>query len=298
MTRHARNCTAGAVYTYHEKQKDTKAGGYGTIKKRLGKDSIQDFDCCSLTLQPCRDPVITPEGYLFDKEAILEFIIHQKVKNAQLMKEYEKQKKKEKEELAEIAAAEQRTKAELFAKNQRITSASSSSTSESTQVVQKSTAPGSSISNMAGPSAGKLPSFWVPSLTPQSKESKMEKPSKVVRCPMSGKPLKAKDLLPVKFTEIKDPDDKKSLITRENRYKCAVTHDALGNSVPCAVLKPNGVVVTMECVEKIIKKDMLDPFSGQKLKESDIIPMQRGGTGYAATNNALDAKVERAVIQA
>lgn len=59
MTRHARNCTAGAVYTYHEKKKDAQASGYGTNAQRLGKDSVKDFDCCSLSLQPCKNPVIT-----------------------------------------------------------------------------------------------------------------------------------------------------------------------------------------------------------------------------------------------
>lgn len=59
MTRHARNCTAGAVYTYHEKRKDAAASGYGTNTQRVGKDSVKDFDCCCLTLQPCRNPVIT-----------------------------------------------------------------------------------------------------------------------------------------------------------------------------------------------------------------------------------------------
>lgn len=59
MTRHARNCTAGAVYTYHEKKKDAEASGYGTQSQRVGKDSVKDFDCCCLTLQPCRNPVVT-----------------------------------------------------------------------------------------------------------------------------------------------------------------------------------------------------------------------------------------------
>ena len=31
----------------------------------------------------------------------------------------------------------------------------------------------------------------------------------------------------------------------------------------------------MECVEKIIKKDMVDPINSQKMTEQDIIPMQR-----------------------
>lgn len=31
----------------------------------------------------------------------------------------------------------------------------------------------------------------------------------------------------------------------------------------------------MECVEKIIKKDGCHPLTGEKLKEQDIIPLQR-----------------------
>lgn len=94
MTRHARNCTAGAVYTYHEKKKDAAASGYGTQNERVGKDSVKSFDCCSLTLQPCRMPVVTKEGYLFDKEAILEYIVTKKNDYTRKLKQYEKQLKK------------------------------------------------------------------------------------------------------------------------------------------------------------------------------------------------------------
>jgi len=59
MTRHAKNNTASACYTYHERKRDTLKSGYGTIKERLAKDSIGDFDACCLTLQPCRNPVVT-----------------------------------------------------------------------------------------------------------------------------------------------------------------------------------------------------------------------------------------------
>lgn len=49
---------------------------------------------------------------------------------------------------------------------------------------------------------------------------------------MSGKPIKMKDLIPVHFTLIKDSDDKRSLIVKDNnRYMCAVTSDVLSNSV-------------------------------------------------------------------
>lgn len=38
-------------------------------------------------------------------------------------------------------------------------------------------------------------------------------------------------------------------------------------------------VVTMDCVEKIIKKDMIDPLNGKPMKSDDIIELRRGGTG-------------------
>ena len=43
MTRHAKNSTAGSVYTHFEKKKDQRESGFGTEKLRLAKDSITSF---------------------------------------------------------------------------------------------------------------------------------------------------------------------------------------------------------------------------------------------------------------
>jgi nitric oxide synthase-interacting protein len=142
-----------------------------------------------------------------------------------------------------------------------------------------------------------LPSFWVPSNTPEAKQEKMQKPDSTIFCPVSGKPMKAKDLIDIKFTLVNDPDDKKSLILKENRYMCPITHDILSNSVPCAVIRTTGDVVTMECVEKIIKKDWIHPLTNAKLTEKDIIPLQRGATGFASANDNLEGKKARPNLQ-
>ncbi|XP_003396474.1 nitric oxide synthase-interacting protein homolog [Bombus terrestris] len=289
MTRHARNCTAGAVYTYHEKRKDAAASGYGTNTQRVGKDSVKDFDCCCLTLQPCRNPVITKDGYLFDKEAILEYVLTKKKEYARKLKEYEKQKQQEEEQSNEKSANEELQKLQKFLKGEKnIVSRSQITAKES----------GSSVSNMSNGKDKMLPSFWIPSKTPEAKETTLQKPDKTIYCPLSGKPLKIKDLIPVKFTEVKDPDDKKSLIVKQARYMCPITHDILSNSVPCAVIRTTGDVVTMECVEKIIRKDWINPLDSTELTEADIIPLQRGGTGYSAVNDGLEGKHERPVLQA
>jgi len=59
MTKHSKNNTALGFYTSAERQRDSGSAGWGTKKKRLAKESIRDFDCCWLTLQPCKEPVIT-----------------------------------------------------------------------------------------------------------------------------------------------------------------------------------------------------------------------------------------------
>lgn len=167
---------------------------------------------------------------MFDKEVILEYIIAKKNEYSRKLKLYEKLKKKEDEDLALVAANEVETKVKNFLKNEN-------------NIVSKpldgfkSEAGTSSISNMANGKDKVLPSFWLPGQTQQAEKSKLEKPDPTIYCPVSGKPLKVKDLIDVKFTPIKD-EGGKSIHTQENRYMCTVTRDVLSNSVPCAVLKP------------------------------------------------------------
>ena len=142
-----------------------------------------------------------------------------------------------------------------------------------------------SISNMEGNQATQLPSFWIPSLTPVAKRAELKKPDQHVYCPISGKPITMKDLIDVKFKLANDVDPKKHpLVAVRDRYVCAVTGDLLGNSVPCAVLRTSGTVVTMDCVNRLIKLDMIDPITGVKMTDNDIIRMQRGGTGKIMFN--------------
>uniref|UniRef100_A0A8C6KW55 Nitric oxide synthase-interacting protein n=1 Tax=Nothobranchius furzeri TaxID=105023 RepID=A0A8C6KW55_NOTFU len=304
MTRHGKNCTAGAVYTYHEKKKDTAASGYGTQSIRLGKDAIKDFDCCCLSLQPCQDPVVTPDGYLYEKQAILEYILHQKTDIAKKMKAYEKQKQALRNNNQLESKSEERQKVEKFKSSENsivskpINPFTSGEKLQHSELTSQSSTGESSTPGSASSSSQSLPSFWIPSLTPEAKPTLLKKPSKAVLCPMSGRPIKMSDLIPVRFTPLDASLDRVALLNRQERYVCAVTRDALGNSVPCAVLRPSGAVVTQECVEKLIKKDMVDPVSGDQLADRDIIPLQRGGTGFAASGVDLRAKEARPVMQA
>jgi len=45
--------------------------------------------------------------------------------------------------------------------------------------------------------------------------------------------------------------------------------------------------VTTDAVEKILRKDMIDPTNGKKMTERDLIPIQRGGSGFAGSGVSL-----------
>lgn len=197
---------------------------------------------------------------MFDKEAILQYIITKKTEYAKKLKAYERQRQEDLSEEAEANALEEQKKLMKFIDTEQniVTSKYGIKRSDLLKLwnnvanihrkitlfsATPSTSAGpststSSISNMANGRQKDLPSFWVPSQAPSAKKSKVEKPDSTIYCPVSFKPIKAKDLIDVKFTLVQDPDDKKSLIVKENRYMCAVTHDILSNSVPCAVLRP------------------------------------------------------------
>lgn len=63
--------------------------------------------------------MITKSGYLFDKEAILEYIITKKAEYARKMKEYAKQKQSDEKDLEDIAAAENKLKLEKFVRTEK-----------------------------------------------------------------------------------------------------------------------------------------------------------------------------------
>lgn len=113
----------------------------------------------------------------------------------------------------ESADKERQETTERFEKGEK-SIADKATKSSSAEDAGEGTSSGGAKKKTAG-----LPSFWVPNLTPHSKaETRLPRPDKTVYCPMSGKPLRLKDLVDVKFTPIdKDSKDVKDIIAREER---------------------------------------------------------------------------------
>jgi len=133
-----------------------------------------------------------------------------------------------------------------------------------------------------------LPCFWVPNLTPDVGEKKVEKPNNYTVCPEGFHVVRLKQLKVVKFSlavggsQSKEEVDKLEKSVSSGRYMCSACRKNLTNSITSACLSPCGHVVCSKCVDNFVKKDQVCTSCGEDCPPQHIIYLQKGGTGFAA----------------
>lgn len=87
-----------------------------------------------------------------------------------------------------------------------------------------------------------MKAFWVPSKAPDAKQV-LAKPEATTFCPASGKKLRLKDLIPIKFTRTPEEDS--------GVYMDPVTQDTFTNASSLVVLRPTGghYSLCQECLQ-------------------------------------------------
>lgn len=198
--------------------------GWGTETRTLDSDSMKDIDACSLSLQPCAKPVVTPSGVLYDKQVLIEYILARKKEIERATKAWEAQQAGDASAAAaEASAAHESRIAEFVAQQEGLSQAdlrartSSATGSAATagsrkSVVTASTMGRSLLTADQGKHAADT-SFWVVHNTPNARET-LEKPDSVVRCPVTNDALRLKQLVEVRFTLADDADDHDGLVAK------------------------------------------------------------------------------------
>ncbi|DBA91104.1 TPA: hypothetical protein ACH3X1_016068 [Trebouxia sp. C0004] len=242
--RHSKNAGTMGVegLTYHEK----KALGFGTVKQRLGKDSVGNYYDCRLTLQPAVDPVCTPEGYLFSKEAIIESLIQQKKAIKRKHAAWEAQQADDHQKVEERNAVDQQAQLLAFdrqnhmgASDRQASNLQLAIAEEADAQMQEKRVVNSAVNIAENKTKMKeMKAFWVPS---QGKEARqiLAKPDEHTYCPASGKKLRLKDLIPVRFTRVPEEDS--------GVFMDPVTKDNFTNASSLVVLKATGKCVCTDC---------------------------------------------------
>ena len=291
--KHSKN--AGNMGSENLTYAERKAMGLGTIKERLGKETVKDFNHCALSLQhACENPCVTPEGVLYEREHVLRHLLKQK----EGIERRKRDAAKEKEKIELDAMALKEKERQLEVKKFHAQNHGAGEYQETNDIEQGNEAEiakrnefGSTFDKRRAES---LNEFWTNAV--RTKENVVDgarsgsggdKKNLCTKCPQTGKKLRAKDLTKVKWT--KATDDESVLI-------CPVTMKTFTNSTPIVILKPTGDAISREAYELVIKKE--GTYEGKKIDpKKDIIHLQRGGTGFAASGTQVESKIETIIGQ-
>jgi nitric oxide synthase-interacting protein len=132
---------------------------------------------------------MTPQGVLYEKEAILECLLNQKKEYARKLALYEAASAGEAREAEAAARAAEEARLEQF---HRVNNGGGP---------LPGGAGGAGGASAQADASRELNAFWVPSKTPHA-ASHADKPSSDTLCPATGKKLRMKELTPVRFTRV------------------------------------------------------------------------------------------------
>jgi len=275
--------------------KERADAGYSKTRKEvMGTDCFLPFGFCGLSLKAPKDPVATPDGNIFDREAILECLLQQKLEIQAQQKKFDEQERKKEQRLKaldqedELRQLEEFTRAEqgLLSQDLRHKRALEQAESKGSDGgPEKKLRKGELLK--VDKSELRAKSFWTKEFTPTAAPTEIKKVDTSTRCPVTGKKLKVKDLISVKM----DVADQKLLDQGGGKgvFCCAVSKNPIVFQ-QALLLKPSGVVILESVWKDIVSKEMKCPVTGKKLKgEEDILKLTTGGSGFSAHND-VEAK--------
>ena len=269
---------------------ERKALGYGTVRERLGKETVKDFDACALTLATARDAVCTPRGVVYDREAILECLVAQKATYERELRAWERERERAGEEAAATAAKRRKLDLDRFHTANHGGGGERRELDDAVGSVGGASYAGASSTQAMGMNAKRaetLDGFWrVDGGARDDLRHEIKKPEKETKCPTTLEKLRLKDLVTIKWTKDRSGE--------AGKYMGPVTYKTLTNSTSVIVLKPTGDAISEERYKKTIEKDGV--YEGVKIRpEKDVIRLQKGGTGYAGSGTQVESKAEFAL---
>lgn len=282
-------------YSYNER----KRAGYGySNNEQISTDAFLPFGYCVLSCKVPKDPVASPQGHIFDREHVLEYILAKKSElalqaNAYGSQEAMKAEKKRQEEAEEkLKELEEFNKLEhgLLSSEDRHHKADAKEVDRLIGTWDKSK-PHMRKGELLD--RGKiLPelvkgSFWAASATQTAEAKDKEKPD-VVRCPITGKKLRMKDLIPLKLEILNDKAHKAG--GERGVFCCALSKRPIVHQ-QAVLLKPSGIVIEETMVKDCILPTMTCPITGIKLQKSDIMKLHKGDSGFSAHNETQVKKM-------
>mmetsp|Transcript_13305 Transcript_13305/g.14701 ORF Transcript_13305/g.14701 Transcript_13305/m.14701 type:complete len:307 (+) Transcript_13305:26-946(+) len=293
MSRHSKNNTASAVFTYAERQ---RIGHWGTQKTKLGEDSQRRFEQCFICLHKAEKPACCPDGHIFCRECAIENLVNQRKEKERDLEAWTAQEElKVRDKAEEIKRNEEKRKSDFVKAQKDVSTAilkadytapidDQDDVAKTHKFMKEYHAAKKVVSNTTTKELLQE-SFWVPDTTPNADASKVNKPDvKVLLCPsvvglkVTGTnsklhTLKLKDLVNLKLEE----DD------GSEGFACYVCKKKLKHQ-KVGALRKCGHVMCHDCIVKYCITQKSCYVCEKPCKEKHIIKLKSGGSGFSSHN--------------
>jgi len=291
MTRKSKQPGGHNPLTYAERK--SKLAEYGTKTARLGSECHTKFGDCCLGLTAAVDPVATPSGHIYSREAIVSYLLtkNQELKQARIR--YEAQLTIDKKRDLEKDKQEERNKIQKFTLMEQCPAQMSKETHAAKhESFLKRKIDTESKANKE--ESLKRTSYWLsesqPEYSVQATEEEVRKnpPPTCPPSPMSGKPLKLKDLMSIDLQ--RDGGD-------DGKCMCSVSSKAI-TTQEVVLIKKTKVVILKDVLDTLTKSSSsasssirkICPVTGKKFKDKDVITLKKGTSGFAASGDVVAKK--------
>jgi nitric oxide synthase-interacting protein len=256
-------------------------GAYGTQSARLTTDSQLRFGDCCLSLTAAVDPVVTPSGHIYSREAIVAYLLEKKKEIKENTAKYEaKIALVEQNRIQDLERKDEQYKKDFLKKDQGSTHITVNKHQNS--LIESSKRKIDMESKDEGQKRLKHVSYWLAEAQPQANEDDIKNPpNQRPSSPMTGNDLRLKDL---KSITLEREDG-----TSQAKCICAVSHKAI-TTQPVVLIKKTGVVLLKDVYEKVVRTksgDMVCPISGKKIKEKDVMELKKASSGFSASGQVV-----------
>lgn len=250
--------------------------------------------------------MVTPEGIIFNRESILQYLLSQKLELQAKAKKFNEQEMKktaketsakqvvDNKEVEDFLKAEQQILSRDYSHKRALDRTENDDVSRAkarTSLVAETDRAGQEEDKlrkgeMYMKDKAKLTAkcFWTNEATPNTAPAQLKEVDTTTKCPTTGKKLRVKDLISFKFD-----------IYDEALYKagggkgvfcCAISKHPIAHQ-QAVLIKPSGIVVLESVLKDCVFKEMKCPITGNEIKDKkkDILKLQMGGTGFSAHND-------------
>lgn len=266
MARKSKQAGSGHLpLTNYERKEYGKT--YGTNTARLAGASQRTFGHCALSLHPAiEEPVATPSGHIYERQAILQYLLHQTQTIKQAQQRYDQWLQTKETENLQEQERKRKVLVEKFEETQKVVP------NKKQKIIDDNPL--------------KRSSFWLADFQPTNEDAaerkEMEPPPKRPLSPMSQQPLRRKDLISLELKRNKD-----------DHVICAVSEKSIVTQPAVALITKADVPaqVVLEQVYNDLGKEKLCPVTGRKV--SKILKLQKGGSSFAASGVTVEAATYR-----